>query len=259
MLSERALHTIQNTSKTMSKPVRLVLFMSDTGCEACPDMLELARAIKGKFDKIALETYDLIMDRDKSELYGVKFVPSLVVQGGDGKVVKFYGMIEDVFLDILLSTIDAISHGKIWFPHDVERALTHLTNDVSVRVFVDSDCVQCRPVAETAIGLGLESKLISTSIFVASDFPELVKRYNITELPKTIFGENLHLDGHVTEPVFLEMIFQAEGLKTGPDKRCLVCGVSSPDTICANCKAKIQAEAVNHKLKGEKLRQHETP
>jgi len=257
MLSERTLLTIQSNSQIMSKPVRLVLFTSDIGCEACPDMLEIVRTIKGKFDKIALEAYDVVMDRDKADLYGVKLVPALVVQGGDGKLVKFYGMIEDVVLDILLSTISAVSHGRIWFPSDVERALTHLTNDVSVRVFVDSDCTQCRPVAETAIGLGLESKMISASIFVASDFPELVKRYHITELPKTIFGENLHLDGHVTESTFLEMIFQAEGLKTGPDKKCLVCGVSSPDTICVNCKAKIQAEAVNHKLKGEKLKQHE--
>jgi thiol-disulfide isomerase/thioredoxin len=257
MLSETALLTIRSKSQVMNKPVRLVLFTSDTGCEACPDMLELVRAIKGKFEKIALETYDVVMDRDKTELYGVKLVPALVVQGGDGKVVKFYGMIEDVFLDILLSTISAVSHGKIWFPRDVERALAHLTNDVSVRVFVDSDCAQCRPVAETAIGLGLENKLVSTSIIVASNFPELVKRYHITEIPKTIFGENLHLDGHVTESVFLEMIFQAEGLKIGTDKKCLVCGVSSPDTICANCKAKIQAEAVNHKLKGEKLKLHD--
>ncbi len=254
MLSDKVLLAIQNKSQTMSKPVKLVLFTSDTGCVACSDMLELVRAIKNKFNKIALETYDVVMDRDKSEHYGVTLAPALVVQGGDTSVVKFYGMMEDVFLDILLSTISAVSNGKLWFPRDVERALTHLTNDVSVRVFVESDCAQCRPVAETAIGLGIESKLVTTSIFVASDFPELIKRYQITKLPKTIFGENLHLDGHVTESTFLEMIFQAEGLKTGPDKKCLVCGVSSPDTICENCKAKIQAEAVNHKLKGEKLK-----
>jgi len=257
MISERALLIIQRKTHVMNKPVRLVLFTSDTGCETCNDMLDLVRTIKDKFGKIALETYDVVMDRDKTELYGVKLVPALVVQGSNGKAVKFYGMIEDVFLDILLSTISAVSHDKIWFPRDVERALTHLTNDVSIRVFVDSDCALCRPVAETAIGLGLESKLVLTSIFVASNFPEMVKRYHITEIPKTIFGENLHLDGHVSESVFLEMIFQAEGLKTGPDKKCLVCGVASLDTICANCKAKIQAEAVNHKLKGEKLKQHD--
>jgi len=257
MISDKALLLIRSKAQAMSKPVRLVLFTSDIACEACPEMDELARAIKSKFDKIALETYDLVMDRDKSEQYGVKFVPALVVQGTEGGAVTFCGMIEDVCLDILLSTINAVSHSKPWFPNDIIRVLSHLTNQVSVRVFADSDCEQCRPVIETAVGLGLENKLISTSVFLASDFPELVKRYHITELPKTIFGENLHLDGHVTESVFLEMIFQSEGLKTGSDKKCLVCGTPSQETICANCKAKIQAEAVNHKLKGERLGRQE--
>jgi hypothetical protein len=258
MISEKTLLSIQSKAQAMCKPVRLVLFTSDTACEACPDMLELVRSIKCKFDKIALENYDLVMDRDKSEQYGVKFAPALVVQGGEGKAVTFYGLIEDICLDILLSTINAVSHDKVWFPRNIIQVLSHLANDVSIRVFADSDCEQCRPVVETAVGLGLESELISTSIFLASDFPDLVKRYHITKLPKTIFGENLHLDGHVSESVFLEMIFQAEGLKTGSDKRCLVCGNPSSETICVNCKAKIQAEAVNHKLKGEKLSRQQT-
>jgi hypothetical protein len=167
-------------------------------------------------------------------------------------------MIEHLFVEVLLSTIAAVSETKVWFPENVRRALKHLTNGVSIRVFVESDCAECRPVAETAIGLALEHRLVSTSIIVASDFPDLMKQYRISTLPKTIFGENLHMDGHVSESEFLEMVFQAEGLKPGPEKKCLVCGNSSPDTICSGCKARIQAEAVEHKLKGEKLRRPES-
>jgi len=241
----------------LTKPVRLVLFTADTGCETCPDMADLARAIKAQYGKIVLETYDVVMDRDKSEQYKVKQAPALVVQGSDGQFVTFYGLIEDVLLELLLVTIEAVSKGQVWLPDDARRALAHLVHDVPLRVYVESDCAQCRPVAATAISLGLASRLISASIIVASDFPDLMKRYSISVLPKTIFGENLHLDGHVKESEFLEMIFQAEGLKTGTDKKCLVCGTPSSDMICANCKTKIQAEAVEHKLKGEKLRQPE--
>jgi len=253
MLSERTITAIGNMPGQLKRPVRLVLFTSDTGCAACPDMLELARALKKRCDKLALETYDVVMDRDKSTQFGVKRAPAVVVQGGEGEAVTFYGMVEDLFLDMLLSTIAAIAERKVWFPENVRRALKHLENDVAIQVFVESDCVQCRPVAETAIGLALESTLINSSIIMASDFPDLVKHYAISTLPGTVFGENLHLDGHVTESEFLEMVFQAEGLKTGPEKKCLVCGKSSPDNICTNCKIRIQAEAVDHKFKGEKL------
>lgn len=252
MLSEATLSSIGNMPAALAKPVRLILFTSDRGCEACPDMRELARAIKKHASKIALESYDIVMDRDKSEQYGVSHAPALVVQGGGGQTVAFFGLIEDMVLDVLLSTIRAVAESRVWFPDNIRHTLRHLTNDVSIRVFVESDCPQCRPVIETAVGLALESRLVNTGIIVASSFPELIKRYGIKTLPKTIFGENLHMDGHVMESEFLEMIFQAEGVKTGPEKKCLVCGTSSPDIICQNCKTRIQAEAVEHKIKSEK-------
>ncbi len=167
-------------------------------------------------------------------------------------MVRFYGLIENVFLRILLDTVLSVSSGKIWFPENIRRALSHLEREVGIQVYVESDCPLCRPVAETAIGLAFGSDLIVTDIIIASDFPDLIRKHSIKTLPKTIFGANLHMDGHVTESQFLEMIFQAEGVQVGPDKRCIVCGQPSADIICSTCKNKIQAEAVEHKIKGEK-------
>lgn len=255
MIDENLLNSMQHDLSRMKNPVRLILFVRDAGCETCPEALNLARAIKARSPKIALEVYDQVMDRDKAEQYGVKHVPSIVVQGGNGRMVRFYGLIEDVFLRILMDTVLSVSNGKVWFPENILRALSHLEREVGIQVYVESDCPLCRPVAETAIGLALESDLIVADVIVASDFPDLIRKHSIKKLPKTIFGANLHMDGHVTETQFLEMIFQAEGVQVGPDKRCIVCGKPSPDIICTTCKNKIQAEALDHKIKGEKLGQ----
>ncbi len=252
MIDETLLNSAQHDLSGMKHPVRLILFTLDTGCETCPEVLTLARSIKARSSKIALEVYDQVMDRDKAEQYGVKYVPAIVVQGGDGRMVRFYGLIENVFLRILLDTVLSVSSGKIWFPENIRRALSHLEREVGIQVYVESDCPLCRPVAETAIGLAFGSDLIVTDIIIASDFPDLIRKHSIKTLPKTIFGANLHMDGHVTESQFLEMIFQAEGVQVGPDKRCIVCGQPSADIICSTCKNKIQAEAVEHKIKGEK-------
>ena len=253
MISKSSLEVIQKRAGQIKKPVRVIVFTTDIGCEACPDMVELARAIKAQMGKIVLEIYDKVMDRDKSEQYDITIAPAVVVQGEEGQTVTFFGLIEDVFLEVLLDTLHAVSEKKVWFPENIRCTVRHLTNDVKIRVLVESDCALCKPVAETAIGLALESSYIKTDIITASDYPELIKKYNITTLPKTIFGENLHMDGHVKESEFLEMIFQAEGVKPGPDRRCMVCGKPSPDAICSRCRTKIQAEAVDHKLKTEKL------
>ncbi len=252
MISERSLEIVKTSEKHLNKPVRLVLFTSDTGCPACPEMTDLARAIKAHFDKIALESYDLVMDRDKSLQYGIERVPAIVLQGGDGETTAFYGLIEDVFLKILVDTVQSLSNTKVWFPEDVRRVLKHLDHDVKIQVFVESDCPLCRPVAETAIGLALENRYISTDIIVADNFPEVIKKHKIKKLPMTIFGANLQMEGHVTESEFLQMIFDAEGIKQGKDRRCLVCSKPSPDIICANCEIRIQAEAIDHKTRAEK-------
>jgi alkyl hydroperoxide reductase subunit AhpF len=201
---------------------------------------------------IALETYDIVMDRDKSEQYGVSRAPAMVVQGGDGRAITFYGLPSDLVLDAVMTSIRSISEGKVWFPGDIQRVLQLLSHDVKIQVFVKSDCVRCRAVVETAIGMALESPNVSTDIVIANDFPELMTKHRITTLPKTIFGENLERDGHVTEGEFLEMVFQAEGIKPGPNRRCLICGKASSDVICKNCKTKIQAEAIDHKTRIEK-------
>ncbi len=252
MISEKSSAIIKRSPGQLKKPVRIVLFTTDTGCMACPDAYELARAIKAHIGRIALESYDMVMDRDKTEQYGIKQVPAIVVQGGEGQAVTFYGLIEDVFLEILMETIQSLADSKVWFPENIRRTLGHLVHDVKIRVFVETDCVKCRPVAETAIGLAMESRLINADIIIASDFPELIKKHQVTTLPTTIFGENLFMEGHVSESEFLEMIFQAEGIKPAPDRRCLVCGNPTPDAICEQCKTRIQAEAFEHKLKSEK-------
>ncbi len=256
MLSDRSLAAVRAASWDLRDPVRLVLFTSDTGCPVCPDVRDLARAIKEQSPKIVLEQFDLVMDRDKTEQYGVLRAPAIVVQRRDGRLARFYGLVEDVFLGILLDTIHAVSVGKVWFPQDVRKALTHLEREVGVQVFVESDCPLCRPVAETAVGLGFESDLVFPDVVIASDFPDLIRKHAIKTLPKTLFGLNLHMDGHVSESEFLEMIFQAEGVQVGPDRNCLVCGKPSPDLICISCKNRIQAEAVDHKIKDQRLGQH---
>ncbi len=252
MISEGSLEIINKSSGQLKQPVRLVLFTTDTGSSACQDAIDLARSIKAHMSKLSLEAYDMVMDRDKSEQYGIKRVPAMVVQDGEGRAVTFYGVLEDVFLGILMDTIQSLADTKVWFPADIRRALNHLAHDVKIRVFVESDCPLCRPVAETAIGLALESSFIDADIIIASDFPELIKKHKITKLPMTVFGENIQMGGHVTESEFLELIFKAEGIKPELDRRCLVCGNPSPDIICMNCKTRIQAEAIDHKTRIEK-------
>ena len=255
MIKESALQLIRDSVSGLKQPVRLVLFTSDVNCDQCDHVRELAQAIKTASPKIAFETYDLTMDRDKTTEYGVQRVPSLIVQGPGIRSVAFSGAVEGVSLILLLDAINGIANGRAWFPDSVTSTLRMLERPVVVRVILDNDCTLCRPVAETAVGLALSNRLVSTEIIVADDYPELLAKHKVKILPYTLFGAKLHLEGHVPESTFLEMIFYASGKGAEPDKRCMVCGSASPEIICGSCKTRIQAEAVNHKRRDERAQE----
>lgn len=252
MLKNNTLQLVRESVRDIRQPVRMAVFTAETGCDACSGVLELAQHIASLAPKVAYERYDITMDRDKSEEYGVKRVPSIVVQAPGGKVVTFSGEIEGVTLILLLKALAAPSREEPWFPEGIAGTLALLRKEVRVRVLLENDCSLCMPVAETAAGLALTNRLLTADIIVADDYPEILSKYRVKVLPYTLFGESLHLEGHVTESEFLEKIFLAEGQKaSGLDRRCMVCSAPTGDIICGSCKTKIQAEAVNHKRKDE--------
>lgn len=255
MIKASALQLIRDTLTELKQPVRLVLFMSDVQCDSCAQVLELARAVKDASPKIGLETYDLIMDRDKTKEYGVQRVPSLIVQGPGAWSVAFSGVVEGVSLILMLDAIRGISHGRSWLPESVHATLRMHEKPVSLRVILDNDCTLCRPVAETAVGLALSNRLVTTELIVADDYPELLAKHKVKILPYTLFGTALHLEGHVPEDTFLEMVFHAAEKGADADKRCMVCGSPAMEIICQNCKTRIQAEAVNHKRRDERTQE----
>jgi hypothetical protein len=256
MLKESTRQIIRDTLTNIVQPVRLVVITGEKGCEICPETVEIARAIKAAAPKVALEIYDFTMDRDKSEEYGIKRIPAVVVESQDGRAVTFSGSLEGISLVLLLDVISSISAGRAWFSDRIGSTLKLLTNEVPVQVLLENDCSMCRPIAETAIGLALTNKLVSTEIIVADDYPDLLSTLKVKVLPFTVFGKQLSLEGHVNESSFIEMLFRAERRKAaGVEVRCVVCGQPSPELVCGSCKAKIQAEAVNHKRKDEKIQE----
>jgi hypothetical protein len=237
----------------LKHPVRLALFVSDVRCDACPAAVELGRAIKAASSKVALEIYDQAMDRDKSDQYGIERVPSFVVQAQDGRSLTFSGTVEGISLVLLLEAIVSAVNPHPWFGDRIAGTLGILRRPVSVQLFLENDCTLCRPVAETALGLALTSRMVGAELIVADDYPELLAKHGIRTLPFTRFGPKLSLEGHVGEPEFIEMLLRAEGQQDASARRCAICAQPSSDVVCESCKTRIQSEAVTHKRRDEHL------
>jgi alkyl hydroperoxide reductase subunit AhpF len=255
MLKENVKQLIRESLADLTHPVRLVLFVSDRLCDSCPDAVALGQAIKAAAPKVALETYDITMDRDKSVEYGITRAPSFVVQSTVRRSVTFSGAVEGVSLILLLDAINGVASNRSWFPDRIASTLTLLRHEVAVQVFLESDCTLCKPVAETAMALALTNRMVNTELIVADEFPDLLQKYRIKVLPFILFGGKLSHQGHASESEFLELLFRAQAQAGSAEKRCVTCGQPSPEMICESCKARIQSEAVMHKRRDEHLSQ----
>lgn len=57
--------------------------------------------------------------------------------------------------------------------------------------------------------LAFESDRITADMVEVTEFPQLVQRYRVSGVPKTIINDAASIEGRVPEPVLLEQIFTA--------------------------------------------------
>ena len=83
---------------------------------------------------------------------------------------------------------------------DESRAqLKTLTKPVRLQVFFTPTCVYCPQMISLANQLAVESPLVSAAAIDATEFPDLVRRYNVNGVPKTIINDSVEIMGAVSE------------------------------------------------------------
>jgi predicted DsbA family dithiol-disulfide isomerase len=57
--------------------------------------------------------------------------------------------------------------------------------------------------------MAVESPHITADVIEASEFPELIQRYGVRGVPKTMINASIGIEGAVPEPAFLNRVVQA--------------------------------------------------
>ena len=66
-----------------------------------------------------------------------------------------------------------------------------------------------RAMISLANQAAIESPLVSTAAIDATEFPDLVRRYNVNGVPKTIINDSLEIMGAAPETEFIAAVIQA--------------------------------------------------
>jgi glutaredoxin-like protein len=230
LLSQEVIEaTKKRFDEDLEKRVTLVLFTQEPRrlaipdhlkgqeCHFCKETRQLVEEISSLSDKVDLEIYDFEGDREKVSSFGIDKIPAVVVQGEKDSGIRFYGIPSGYEYTSLIEAIVDVSKGRTGLSQKSKEALSGLSRDIHIQVFVSPTCPYCHLAVRLAHQFALESDRIQADMVESTEFPHLVQKYSVLGVPKTVFNEDVSLEGAVPEDQFLESLLQAAGTES-PEK-----------------------------------------
>jgi len=193
-------------SQKLVNPVTLTVFTQEFECNYCKEARELTTELASLSDKIKIQIFDLLKDKERASLYEVDKVPAIVVQGEKSSESKFYGVPAGYEFSTLLKDIVQTSIGKTELSAETLPVLGRIMAPVHIQVFVTPTCPYCPGMVSLAHQFAMANDNITADMIEVNEFPQLVVKYNVMGVPKTVINESIEIVGMQPEEEFLRQI-----------------------------------------------------
>jgi glutaredoxin-like protein len=197
----------------VTAPVRLLFFEQSIGCESCVPTRRLLEQLADLSPNVSLEVLSLIGDKDRAEQHGVDRVPAVVVSSPGRDRVRFYGAPLGHELMSLLEAIRMTASADSGLSDESRAQLAGLTSPVRLQVFFTPTCVYCPQMVNLANQLAVESPQISATAIDATEYPDLVRRYGVNGVPKTVINDAIEIIGAADEAEVVRTVLSVAGLQ----------------------------------------------
>ena len=184
--------------------VRLVFFTQTFGCETCLQARQVVDQIASLSDQVTVEEYNLVLDKAKVAEFGVDRAPAIAVLADKDLGLRYYGVPEGYETASLVDAVVLAAQGDLGLSPESLAAVAAVDRPVDIKVFVTPTCVYCPKVAGLAYRLAAASEHITASVIEATGFPELLQRYRVTGVPKTVVDGRIEILGVQPEDVFVK-------------------------------------------------------
>jgi glutaredoxin-like protein len=188
------------------RAVRLIFFEQSIGCETCAPTRRALRQIADENEHVTLETLNLVLDKEKAAEYGVDRVPAVIVEGPGRNRIRYYGAPLGNELPTLLEAIHMAATGETRLSEQSRAQLKTIDKPVHLQVFFTPSCMYCPQMISLANQAAIESPLVSSVAIDATEFPDLVRRYDVNGVPKTVINDSAELLGAAPEEDFITAI-----------------------------------------------------
>jgi len=216
VLEEQIKNEVKKIFENLKEPVKIAVFtqespivMLTSECENCKDNRMLMEEITKLSDKLRIEIYDFLKDKEKVEQYKIDKIPANVIAGDSDYGIRFYGMPAGYEFSTLVEAIKIVSNRDSGLSADLKEKLSSINKPVNIKVFVTLTCPYCPQAAVTAFRFAMENKLITAETINAQEFPHLSQRYSVFAVPKVVINEKSQFEGAPPEGEFLDKILEA--------------------------------------------------
>jgi glutaredoxin-like protein len=186
-----------------SPSVTIVFFEQSIGCETCAPTRRVLEQIVAENPDVALEVLNLVLDKEKAAEYGVDRVPAVIIAAAGRDRIRYYGAPLGNELPTLLQAINMAATGDTKLSDQSRAQLQALSAPVEVQVFFTPTCVYCPQMISLANQAAIESPFVTAVAIDATEFPDLVRRYNVNGVPKTVINDAVELMGAAPEADFI--------------------------------------------------------
>jgi len=214
---------IQNTVKkqleqlllNLPNPVRLIVFTQEMECQFCRENRQLAEEVAALSDKVKLEVYNFLVDKEKVEEFKVERVPALVVAGEKDYGIRFYGVPAGYEFTSLVNAIQMVGKRDPGLKPETKEKLTRIGQPVEIDVFVTLTCPYCPMMVSLAHRFAMANEKITASAIDAQEFPVLANYYGVMAVPKTVLNQHHQFEGALPEERFLQEVFKVVDTDAG--------------------------------------------
>lgn len=204
LLNKKVIKELESVFKDLKSDVHIKYFTQEMECQLCHDTHQLLTELHELSGKIKLDVFDFVKDKEMVEKYEVKRIPAIVIMDENDYGIKFYGIPSGYEFSPLIHAIRMVSVKETGLQVETKEFLDKLERDIHLQVFVTPTCPYCSGAVILAHQMAYYSPKVKGDMIEATEFPELVVKYNVMGVPRTVINENEFIEGAAPEQILIE-------------------------------------------------------
>ena len=136
ILKKRDKKAVEKEFAKLQDPVKLVYFTQEMECQYCEQTRELLQEVADLSDKLSVEVYDFVKDKEKALQYGIDKIPATIIEGKKDHGIRFFGVPSGYEFSTLLGSILEVSTSESGLSKKTKSLVRSINTPIHIQVFV---------------------------------------------------------------------------------------------------------------------------